>query len=157
MLRKMQRTVMVSLIQWACFDNSTPENFVIRIRGRILETHSGKPLKKAAVMIKSGDKIIATELTSIDGFFSIEIPRSQAQGQDLGLTIEFMDHVFLQNDLKIASQDMLININGEVLIDDDPIADYKLPIHTLDNPNVGTIEIRLRNLKRKGISDSDEV
>ncbi len=144
---------------WAYFTNETPDQTVIRIRGRILETHSGKPLKKATVMIKSGDKIIATRLTSIDGFFSVDIPRDLSLKETLDMSVEFMDHVFLKQNLSTSSQDILVNINGEILLDDDPIADYKLPIHVLNNPKVGNVEIRLRQLKAKALpgSSSDEV
>ncbi|MEM6346720.1 MAG: hypothetical protein AAF927_22730 [Bacteroidota bacterium] len=129
----------------------TPDAAVIRVRGRILETHSGQPLKKASVIIKIGDKIVASRLTSKDGFFSIDIPRHLATAEDLDISIEFMDHVFLQKDLKLASQDILVRINGEILLDDDPIADYKLPIHTLGNPKVGSVEVRLRQLTPKSV------
>lgn len=133
-------------------DSETPDEMVIRIRGRVLETHSGQPLKKASVLIKIGDKVVASRLTSKDGFFSIEIPRNLANSQELDISIEFMDHVFLHNDLQLASQDVLVKINGEILLDDDPIADYKLPIHTLGNPKVGSIEVRLRRtLTPKGV------
>lgn len=137
----------------------TPDQTTIRIRGRILETHSGQPLKKASVIIKIGDKIVASRLTSKDGFFSIDIPRHLATSDELDISIEFMDHVFLQQDLKLVSQDVLVKINGEILLDDDPIADYKLPIHTLGNPKVGSIEVRLRQLTPKSVKipQDDEV
>jgi len=130
----------------------TPEGFVVRIRGRVLETHSGQPLKRAAVMIKIGDEIVASRYTSKDGFFSIDIPAHLANAKDLDISIKFMDHVFLQQDLKLVSQDVLVKINGEILLDDDPIADYKLPIHTLGNPNVGSIEVRVRQLTPKSVN-----
>lgn len=140
---------------WAFFSSETPDQLVIRIRGRVLETHSGKPLKKAKIVLKSGNRVIAKRLTSIDGFFSIDIPTDTELGDEVDISIEFMDHVFLKRNLKAVSQDLLVNINGEVLLEDDPIADYKLPIHVIDDVKIGRVDIRYRQRKAKKLPEDE--
>ncbi|MEO0472054.1 MAG: hypothetical protein AAF206_20670 [Bacteroidota bacterium] len=134
----------------------SPQGCMVRITGKLIEKNTGYPLSNAEVTLKFGKDMIARKTTDQDGNFIIDVSKKEYANVDLQLSIRYMDHVFYKRDIRAEAQKLNISINGKILIDGDPVSDYKLPIHTLSNPKVGKVDIKRvqrRTLTKKGESE----
>jgi len=125
---------------------------VIQIRGEIVEQASGKPFELAMIVVKCGDQIVASKHSAKDGSFLLTIPPEKASHRTFVLRIKYLDHIFIQENIILAPQRLRVEINGEVFLENDLLEAYKLPIHTLGTPKVGTVTTELIRSIGKGIS-----
>lgn len=115
---------------------------IIRVAGRLVEKASQRPIKGATIMVQCGDRILANRRSDEDGQFSLYIPPEKISEQHISIKIRYGNHIFVKDHLEPTTQDMLIEINGAVLFESQPIEDYKMPIHILGQPEVGRVLIR---------------
>lgn len=126
-----------SYLQYA--EVASPLGDVIQIRGRIVEQVSQKPFELAVIMVKCGDQIVASKSTDKNGSFLLTIPSEMAFHQTFALRIKYLDHVFIQEGIRLVPQEMLIEINGTIFMENGLIDQYKLPVHALGAPKVGKV------------------
>ena len=115
---------------------------MIRIAGTIIEESSQRPVKNANVMVRGGDLALASKKTDDEGKFEFYIPAKKIASLQIGLRINYMNQIFSKEDISPISQEILIYINGAVLLEENPMAEYSLPIHMLDDPKIGQVMIR---------------
>jgi len=130
---------------------------MIRIAGKLVERASQRPLRQASIMVKCGDMVLANQQSDDKGAFILYIPPEKISQAYLSIKVKYMNHVFLKDHIEPLSQDMLIEINGAVFLERNPIQDYKLPTHKLGQPQVGRVLIRTRNYRRNHPQKSDEI
>lgn len=114
---------------------------MIRISGKILEQSSQKPLKQARILVRHEGKVLAVGNTQKDGSFVLYIPPEKITSRSLDIKVVYMDHVFVQHNVFATSQEMLIEINGSLLLKDEFFDEHKLPVHSLNEPQVGKVTI----------------
>ncbi|MCI4669812.1 MAG: carboxypeptidase-like regulatory domain-containing protein [Bacteroidia bacterium] len=124
------------------FKKKMPQESVIRISGQIIEQSSQRPVKNATVMVRGGELALASKRTDGEGRFEIYIPAKKITSAVIALRINYQNHIFTKDDITPISQDILIYINGRVLLEENPMAEYSLPIHKLDDPKIGELMIR---------------
>ncbi len=115
---------------------------MIRIAGQILEISSERPVKNANVMVRGGDMALASKKTDEEGRFEFFIPAKKIGSVKIGLRINYMNHIFAKDDISPISQEILIYINGSILLEENPMAEYSIPIHKLGDPKIGQVMIR---------------
>ena len=119
----------------------SPMGCIIRISGKVVEQATKKPLKKASIIVKEGEMVLAAKLTGRDGSFVLHIPPEAVTENTVDVKIVYMKHIFLQPDIKPISQNLNIEINGSLLLKDEFFDEHKVPVHTLNNPQVGKVMI----------------
>jgi hypothetical protein len=119
----------------------TPRGCIIRISGKVVEQATRKPLRKASIIVKEGERVLAAKLTERDGSFTLHIPPEAVTGKTIDVKIVYMKHIFLQPDIKPISQNLNIEINGSLLLKDEYFDEHKVPVHTLNKPEVGKVVI----------------
>lgn len=130
---------------------TTIDGGVIHIRGKIVELASQEPFELAVIIIKCGNRVVASKHSKRNGTFLLTIPQEMAMAPTFGIRIKYLDHVFIQENLKLAPQEMLIEINGSIFMDNGLIEEYKLPVHNLGSPSVGKITSYLiKSLDKNG-------
>ena len=125
----------------------SPRGCIIRISGKVVEQATKKPLRKASIIVKEGEMVLAAKLTARDGSFVLHIPPEAVTENTVDVKIVYMKHIFLQPDIKPISQNLNIQINGKLLLKDEYFDEHKVPVHTLGNPNVGKVMITNPNLR----------
>ena len=94
-------------------------------------------------MVQCGDRVVANQRSDEDGQFSLYIPPEKISGDDISIKKSGMGITsLLRISWSPSTQDMLIEINGAILFESQPIGDYKMPIHVLGRPEVGRVLIR---------------
>lgn len=119
-----------------------PQGRMIRIAGKLVERSSQRPLRNATIMVKCGDMVLANRQSDETGEFYIFIPPEKVSREHLSIKIKYQNHVFIKDLIDPVSQELLVEINGAVFLESNPIKDYQLPIHTLGSPQVGRVLIR---------------
>ena len=117
---------------------------MIRLAGKLVERSSQRPLRHATIMVKCGDMVLANRQSDESGEFFIFIPPEKISRQSLSIKIKYRNHVFIKDDIEPISQELLVEINGSVFLESNPIKDYQLPMHKLGTPQVGRVLIRTR-------------
>ncbi|MEZ4772038.1 MAG: hypothetical protein R3D00_02570 [Bacteroidia bacterium] len=127
--------------------NECPGGCMIRISGKIVEQTSRKPFRQASIIIKSGDKVLATQQSEKDGSFIIYISPEKVQENKVDVKITYMNHIFVRHNLSADSQDITIEINGALLLKEEFFDEHKMPLHNLENPQVGKIILNSDKLR----------
>lgn len=127
--------------------NECPGGCMVRISGKIVEQTSRKPFRQANIIIKSGDKVLATQLSEKDGSFIVYISPEKVQENKVDVKIMYMNHIFVRHNLSAVSQDITVEINGAVLLKEEFFDEHKIPLHNLDNPQVGKIILNSDKLR----------
>ncbi len=122
---------------------------IIRIQGKIIERNSQNPFKEVHVIAKSGGTVVASIFSNRQGEFVISIPAEKVVGDHFTLRIKHKNHIFIKEDITVESDGILVEINGEIFLDDPE--EYQLPIHMLDQPQVGSVTIWFRNGSQRRI------
>lgn len=122
-----------------------PRGGMIRLAGKLVERTSQRPLRRATIMVKCGDMVLANHQSDEDGTFVLYIPPEKISCRKLSIKIKYQNHVFIKDDIDPSSQEMLIEINGMVFLENTPLNDYQVPIHTLGKPQIGRVMIRTRH------------
>ena len=125
----------------------TPRGCIIRISGKVIEQATKKPLRKASIIVKEGEMVLAAKLTARDGSFVLHIPPEAVTENTVDVKIVYMKHIFIQPDIKPISQNLSIQINGSILLKEEYFDEHKVPVHTLGNPDVGKVMISNPNLR----------
>ncbi|MDX2249942.1 MAG: hypothetical protein SF052_24370 [Bacteroidia bacterium] len=120
---------------------------MIRISGKIVEQSSGKPFRQANIIVKAGDKVLATKQTERDGSFILYLPPEKIGNKGVDIKIMYMNHIFVRQNLAAISQDMTIEINGALLLKEEFFDEHKIPVHNLDHPQVGKIILNSDKLR----------
>lgn len=115
---------------------------MIRLAGKLVERASQRPLRRATIMVKCGDMVLANRQSDEQGEFIIFIPPEKLSRQTLSIKIKYQNHVFIQDEIDPVSQELLVEINGAIFLESTPIKDYQLPMHRLGSPRVGRVLIR---------------
>lgn len=122
--------------------NVSPQETIVRIAGQIIEQSSNRPVRNANVMLISGELALSTKKTDDEGKFEFYIPAQKISTLTLDLRINYLNHIFSKDDIRAVSHDMVILINGAILLEESPMSEYSLPIHRLDDPKIGQVHIR---------------
>lgn len=112
---------------------------VIQIKGQIIEQASRKPFELAIIIVKCGDQIVASKHSAKDGSFLLTIPLEKVQERTFELKIKYLNHIFIHENIKLAPQKIIIEINGQIFHENGLLDAYNLPVHTLGTPKVGTV------------------
>ncbi|MEO0896025.1 MAG: hypothetical protein AAFY71_06475 [Bacteroidota bacterium] len=125
-------------------DESTydPNETIVRIAGQIIEQSSQRPVSNANVMVRSGDLALTSKMTDEEGRFEFFIPAKKISSLSIGLRINYLNHIFSKDDIRAVSQEMLILINGAILLEESPMSEYSLPIHRLEDPKIGQVHVK---------------
>ncbi|MCB0853769.1 MAG: hypothetical protein KDD63_16200, partial [Bacteroidetes bacterium] len=97
----------------------SPMGCIIRISGKVVEQATQKPLRKASIIVKDGEMVLAAKLTNRDGSFVLYIPPESVTENTVDVKIVYMKHIFLQPDIKPISQNLDIQINVSLLLKDE--------------------------------------
>lgn len=116
---------------------------VIRIHGKIVESSTKNPFEEAHIIAKSGGIVVASIFSDTEGQFVITIPEEKVVDDRFTLRIKHNAYIFIKENISSDSDGMLIEINGEIFLDDRE--EYHLPIYRLDHPQVGTVTVWFRN------------
>ncbi|MEZ4826025.1 MAG: hypothetical protein R3C61_06985 [Bacteroidia bacterium] len=116
-----------------------PGGCMIRISGNIVEQSSRKPLRQANIIVRSGDKVLATQQTAKDGSFIVYIPPEKVKESKVDIKITYLNHIFVRHNLPAESQDLTVEINGALLLKEEYFDEHKVPFHNLENDQVGKI------------------
>ncbi|MEM9933551.1 MAG: hypothetical protein AAF824_08055 [Bacteroidota bacterium] len=116
----------------------------ITIKGKVEEQSSGAPFPRTIIVAKSGNTILDKIQTDTQGRFSLSIPVGDLSSSEFSLQVNVMDHIFIKENIRIQTEEILIQINGEVFVEDGIREEYKLPVHTLDRPKVGSVHTWMR-------------
>lgn len=115
---------------------------LIRIAGQIIEESSQRPVKNATVMVRGGELALASKKTDDEGRFEFYIPAKKIASVEISLRINYQNHIFAKDDISPISQEIKILINGTILLEENPMAEYSIPIHKLGDPKIGQVLIR---------------
>jgi hypothetical protein len=123
---------------------TSPHGQMIRLAGKLVERSSQRPLRRASIMVKCGDMVLANRQSNEEGEFVIFIPPEKVSCTTLSIKIKYQNHIFIKDEIDPTTQELLIEINGAVFLESTPINDYQLPMHELGQPQVGRVLIRTR-------------
>ena len=125
----------------------SPDGCVVRITGKLQDRNTGKPYKMASILVFSGERVVASKSTDKTGAFVLHIPPEKIKTKHLVIKIKYRDHIFNKTQILPVSQDILVEINGQVLLSHNPVDSFDLPIHELDNPYNGRVLIQMKNYR----------
>lgn len=114
------------------------------ITGKVEEQSSGAPFARTIVMARTGNTVLDRIQTDQQGRFSLSISLSELRSKAFSLQVNLMDHIFIKENVGIQTEEILIQINGEVFVEDGIREEYKLPVHLLDQPKVGRVHTWMR-------------
>lgn len=119
-----------------------PQEALVRIAGQIIEASSQRPIRNATVMVRGGELALASKKTDDEGRFEFYIPAEKIASVEIGLRINYQNHIFAKDDISPISQEIMILINGKILMEENPMAEYSIPIHKLGDPKIGQVMVR---------------
>lgn len=115
---------------------------LIRVAGRMVERSSQRPLENAAVVISCGKLVLASKRANANGEFMFYIPLEKVSQATIQLRIQYLDHVFIKDELDPIDQEILVEVNEAVFSERQTFDDYKVPTHLLGQPSIGNVYIR---------------
>ncbi len=115
---------------------------LIRLTGQLLESNSGRAIGNASIMVQCADLVLAHKQTDNNGNFVLLIPEEKISEDRITLKIRYREHIFTRENLLPISQDLQVEINRAILLDTNPVEDYRIPLHDLNDPTNGQVLIR---------------
>lgn len=88
----------------------------IHFTGLIRDQDTQHPLDQVSLVLMGEDEFLAGTFADADGKFLLQVPTKDLAATSLTLKIQYLNHVFIRQDLDPCSQDLTVDLDRAVLL-----------------------------------------